>query len=71
MKSLHPDAQWFQPLGACCGCGKPATGILKGYRNDDRGPHCQKCADRAIKAAHKAGRPMPDWTYEYEQAKRP
>lgn len=38
MYNLPSDAQWFQPLGSCVGCGKPATGEIKGYRNDPRGP---------------------------------
>ncbi len=51
--ALHPDAQWFRALGGCVGCGKPATGTLMGRRNDERGPYCAKCAERAIKAAQK------------------
>jgi hypothetical protein len=69
MPNYHPDAQWFQPLGkCCCGCGKPATGTLRGYRNDDRGPYTDKCADRAIKAAHKHGGMMPDFVRQELQA---
>lgn len=54
-------AQWFSPLGGCLGrCGKKATGTLKGYRNQDLGPYCEKCANREIKASHKKGRFEPD-----------
>ena len=38
----------------CCGCGKLATGVLMGRRNDDRGPYTAKCAEKAIAAARKA-----------------
>ena len=65
MPNYHPDAQWFESLGTCrCGCGKPATGRLRGHRNDDRGPYTRQCAERAIKAAHKRGNAMPDYVYE-------
>jgi hypothetical protein len=61
--ALPDDAQWFQSLGPCVGCGKPATGFIMGYRNDKRGPACQRCADKAIKLAHKRGKMHPDWVY--------
>jgi hypothetical protein len=67
VKSFHPDAQWFEPLGRCNGCDKPATGILRGYRNDNRGVYCQKCADAAIKAAHKLGKHEPDYVHEFRR----
>jgi hypothetical protein len=63
MTLLPVDAQWFEPLGPCVGCGKPATGIIRGHRNDNRGPACKRCAERAIKAAHKLGKIHPDYTY--------
>jgi hypothetical protein len=56
----HPYAQWFDALGKCCDCPKPATGILRDHRNDNRGPYCRRCAERAIKAAHKGGHMWPD-----------
>lgn len=65
---LHPDAQWFEPLGACCGCGKPATGILRGHRNDNRGPYCRRCAEKAIKIAYRGGRPHPDFVCRGDEA---
>jgi hypothetical protein len=67
MKELHPDAQWFEPLGSCVGCNKPATGILRGHRNDNRGPYCRRCAERAIKLAHKRGNYLPDIAYKYKE----
>ena len=60
----HPYAQWFKPLGKCLDCPKPATGVLMDHRNDNRGPYCQRCAERAIKAAHRSGRIHPDAAYE-------
>ncbi len=60
---LPEDAQWFDSIGSCVGCGKPATGFIKGYRNDNRGTACERCANKAIKNAHKLGKVHPDWTY--------
>jgi hypothetical protein len=31
-----------------------------GYQNDSLGPHCKRCADRAIKQAQRQKRMMPD-----------
>lgn len=61
-----PDAQWFQPLGKCLGgCGKDATGTMRGFRNDNRRPYCKRCAEREIKRAHKRGHFAPDmWVME-------
>jgi hypothetical protein len=60
MTKGHPYAQWFRPLGKCSDCPKPATGELMDHRNDNRGVYCQKCAERAIKTAHKSGLYWPD-----------
>lgn len=70
MRTYHPDAQHFEPLGSCCcGCGKPATGTLRGYRNDPRGSYTQSCAETAIKLAHKSKRMMPDFVYDEQKGK--
>jgi hypothetical protein len=52
-------AQWFLPLGRCK-CGKAATGTLYSHRNASLGPYCERCANAAIKRAHKAGKFWPD-----------
>ena len=33
--------QWFQEYGPCYECGKPATGVLRGPRNDSYGNYCK------------------------------
>ena len=51
---MYPDqVRWFEALGACH-CGKPATGTLRGPRNDSYGVACQKCALSRIKKAEAA-----------------
>ena len=48
------DVRWFDALGACKGgCGKPATGVLKGSRNDSYGTYCAKCANKRLEKAKK------------------
>jgi ferredoxin len=51
--TLPPDTQWFDRLGACIGCGKPATGIIRDHHNDNRGPACARCAEKAIEQARR------------------
>lgn len=46
-----PEPQWFEPTEQKCRCGKRATGILRGRRNESFGPHCKACAEKRIKAA--------------------
>jgi len=48
-----PTAQWFDPVGACCSCGRRASGMLMSHRNEKIGPMCQPCAGKAIAAAIK------------------
>jgi hypothetical protein len=43
------DARWFDALGTCPRCGKAATGILRGARNENLRPSCKRCADFLIK----------------------
>lgn len=56
----QPHAQWFDPLGTCRGCGKAATGTIRGTRNQSFGPACERCARAAIKRAHRKGDFYPD-----------
>lgn len=46
------QVRWFEALGTCR-CGKPATGVLRGPRNESYGPYCQRCADARLKKAQK------------------
>jgi hypothetical protein len=58
---MTDQAQWFEGIGNCR-CGKQATGILRGTRNESYGPYCMKCAHKRIKSAEKArtmGPPHP------------
>ena len=51
-------AQWFDNLGTCR-CGKKATGILRGTRNESMGPYCQPCADKRIRKAQREREKAP------------
>lgn len=48
----EPDpVRWFNALGTCNRCGKPAQGKLMGPRNESYGNYCTRCAEkRLIKA---------------------
>jgi translation initiation factor 2 beta subunit (eIF-2beta)/eIF-5 len=48
---MADDVRWFDALGKCRECPKPATGKLMGSRNDSYGPYCQKCADKRLMRA--------------------
>lgn len=49
------ELRWFESTERKCQqCGKRATGIIRGSRNESWGPHCQKCADKRLKASAKA-----------------
>lgn len=43
------DVRWFDALGKCRECPKPATGKLMGSRNDSYGPYCQSCAEKRLR----------------------
>lgn len=51
--SETPDLRWFEETDRKCSCGKRASGILRGSRNDSYGPHCKSCADRRLKASER------------------
>lgn len=42
--------RWFERYPSCS-CGKKATGILRGSRNESYGPHCTRCAKRRLQSA--------------------
>lgn len=49
------ELRWFENTDRKCNqCGKRATGILRGTRNESWGPHCKQCAERRLKASEKA-----------------
>lgn len=49
------ELRWFENTDRTCGqCGKRASGILRGSRNESYGPHCARCAERRLKASEKA-----------------
>jgi ribosomal protein L34E len=52
--SETPDLRWFEQFPKCQGCGRTATGLLRGVRNDSYGYHCTRCAERRLKASAKA-----------------
>lgn len=48
----YPDqVRWFDSLGQCRECVKPATGVLRGPRNDSYGQYCKRCADKRLAKA--------------------
>ena len=50
---MADQVRWFEALGSCAGCGKPATGKLRGPQNESYGNYCAKCAEkRLIRAEH-------------------
>ncbi len=49
------NLRWFErTVHKCQQCGKRADGILRGTQNESWGHHCQKCADKRLKASAKA-----------------
>jgi hypothetical protein len=48
---MYDTAQWFEGVGECR-CGKKATGILRGTRNESLGPYCQRCMANAGGGGH-------------------
>lgn len=48
----YPDqVRWFDELGGCRECSKPAIGKLMGPQNESHGPYCKKCAEKRLRAA--------------------
>lgn len=53
---IEPDqVRWFDELGTCR-CRKPATGTLRGPRNDSYGVYCKACAEKRLAKAEKERR---------------
>ncbi len=49
------NLRWFEPTNSTCDqCGKRASGILRGSRNESYGPHCKRCAESRLKASERA-----------------
>jgi len=49
------ELRWFENTDrSCIQCGKRASGILRGSRNESYGPHCERCANKRLKASKKA-----------------
>jgi hypothetical protein len=44
--------RWFDIFGTC-GCGKPATGTMRGPRNESYGRACMRCGEARVKRALK------------------
>jgi hypothetical protein len=51
--NIPDQVRWFEALGRCCGCKKPATGKLRGPLNESYGAYCRPCAERRLKKAEK------------------
>lgn len=49
-----PNLRWFEELDLkCCRCGRRASGILRGSRNESYGMHCKRCAEKRLKDSEK------------------
>lgn len=48
---MADQVRWFDALGGCTKCGKPAHGKLMGPRNESYGNYCTKCAEVRLKKA--------------------
>jgi DNA-directed RNA polymerase subunit RPC12/RpoP len=48
---MADQAQWFDSLGSCGSCGKPATGRVMSLNNSRMGAYCAKCATKRIAKA--------------------
>lgn len=55
---MTDQARWFDATGQCR-CGKHATGILRGTRNESLGPYCERCANARIRKAEKEREAAP------------
>lgn len=53
MSNETDNLRWFEPTDRKCRCGKRATGILRGSRNESYGPHCKSCATKRLKKSYK------------------
>lgn len=53
VRDVMAEVRWFDHLGTCQ-CGKPAIGILRGSRNEDRGKACMRCAERRLAESDRA-----------------
>lgn len=66
-------AKWLDRFGQCRVCGRRADGNLKSDRNDDMGPHCERCAKKLIgggdtAAAKKSATRGVEWLARQEAA---
>jgi hypothetical protein len=48
---MSDQVRWFDPLGRCMGCGKAATGTLRGPRNESYGNTCARCGEARVRRA--------------------
>lgn len=47
------QVRWFDALGACANCRRPAHGKLMGPRNESYGAYCTKCANERLRRAER------------------
>jgi len=48
------ELRWFDKYPSCLMCSKRADGVLYGTQNQSYGAHCQRCADKRLKASEAA-----------------
>lgn len=54
MSKWMDPVRWFDEVGTCGNCGKPAHGKLMGAMNESYGAFCKKCANSRLSKADKA-----------------
>ena len=47
---IADQVRWYDALGQCR-CGKAATGVLRGPRNESFGNYCERCANTRLRKA--------------------
>lgn len=54
MKTETTALRWFENTNRPCQiCGKRADGVLRGDRNESWGPHCERCANKRLRASER------------------
>ena len=59
--TLPDQVRYFDAIGSCRECGKTASGVLRGPRNDNYGPYCKRCADKRLLQAKKEREAVDAW----------
>lgn len=50
---MADQVRWFEALGQCAACARPATGKLRGPQNESYGNYCRSCAEKRLAKAER------------------